>query len=196
MHTLTIIQARMSSTRLPGKALLDLAGKPVLQHVVDRLADSWLKGHLLVATSKNLSDDPIADWCHSYKVDVYRGPLNDVLDRFHCCAKAYGATTIVRVTADCPLLDPHLLDRTIELLHSSGADYAATQGFPPGVGQEAFTRDALFRAWRDATSPHDREHVVPWMLNHPGLFRDVYVDNPSLTLDTPEDLERLRRMLA
>ena len=202
MRTLTIIQARMSSSRFPGKTLADLNGKPVIQHVIDRLADCFYVGHLIVATSTDPSDDPLVEWCHSYDTDVHRGSLDDVLSRYWSCAKAYGAKTIVRVTADCPMLDSSLLDCTISRLHTRNAAYAATKGWPAGVGQECFTFDALHNAWKHASSPHDREHVVTYMLDHPADFVAAYVcnpeptDAPSLTLDTPDDLERLRRMLA
>jgi len=198
MRTLTIVQARMNSTRLPGKALVDINGKPALQRVIERLNNCTQTGHVIVATSIDQKDDPIYEWCGQYGADVFRGSLDDVLDRYHKCATRYAAETIVRVTADCPLLNPELLDDTIRLLHAEHADYAATNGYPAGIGQEAFTNTALKTTWQHATSPYDREHVVTWMLDH---LNTTFIDNPSdqwepnVTLDTQEDLDQIRCLL-
>lgn len=195
VNTLTVVQARMSSSRFPGKTLVDLNGKPVLQHVIDRLVGCTQIGHIVVATSTDPSDDPIVKWCDSYSVDVFRGSLDDVVDRFHKAAQQYAAHTVVRVTADCPLLDPELLDRTVNHLVATGADYCDTTGWPAGVGQEAFTRGTLFRCWQQTTRPDDREHVVPWMIRNSvcaSVVNDTPFAEPRVTLDTPADLKLLK----
>ncbi len=201
MKTVAVVQARMTSERLPGKALIEVNGKPILQHVVDRVRQAKLVDHVVVATSTDLTDDPIVEWCNVYGVSCYRGSLTDVLDRYYQCATLYNADNIARITADCPLLNPPLLDQTIFALTHNRADYADTQGWPNGIGQESFTTTALERTWREATDRYDREHVVPYMTEPANGFSRVTIlsadedDWPPVTLDTPEDLQRLTPLL-
>lgn len=206
MATLTLVQARMGSTRLPGKALADIGGKPVLGRVIDRLelCDEDL-GRIIVATSAKAADNAIADLCLLLGVDCYRSSEHDVLNRFYRAAVHHQASepddVIVRITADCPLLCPDLLAATIRLLRATEADYVGAAGAPVGFGQEAFTFAALERAWLEATLPEDREHVVTYIEGQPDEFRVAYVEAEDwmrsrshwrFTLDEQGDLDWLR----
>jgi spore coat polysaccharide biosynthesis protein SpsF (cytidylyltransferase family) len=201
VSAVTIVQARLNSRRLPGKCLLRVGDRTILQHVLHRLSlcDADL-GPIVVATSTAPSDDALAAHCHRIGVDCYRGSLDNVLDRYHACALQYNADTIIRVTADCPLLCPQLLAQTIDGF--DGADYATVTNAPTGLAQEMFSMRALERSWAEATSLRDREHVVTHMLHRRGLdarwlpaphflrVRDFW----RLTVDHPTDLGLLRRL--
>ena len=169
-----VIQGRMGSSRLPGKVLLDIARKPMLQHVIERTRRARHIDALVVATSSEPSDDPIAEFCAGLGVACERGSLQDVLDRFHQAATAQHASRVVRITADCPMIDPDLIDETIRLLDESKAsqpvDFAANRlpppfgrSFPIGLDVEVCTFAALERAWREATETFQREHVMPFL---------------------------------
>ena len=136
---LAIIQARMASTRLPGKMLADIDGQPMLWHVVNRTRRSSLVDRLIVATSVNSGDDPIVQFCARNNIDCFRGSEDDVLDRFYQAAKYYKAKTIVRITGDCPLIDPIIVDKVISLFINSKADYTANNEknpYPDGLDVE------------------------------------------------------------
>jgi len=172
MKTAAIIQARMSSTRLPGKVLLPLAGVPVLAHVVRRCQSCKTVDEVLVATSTDASDDAIQTWCGAEGVPCVRGSLNDVLDRYHQAAVASGADVVVRITADCPALDPTIVDEVVHGFHAGGYDYYGLSGeFPDGLDCSVFAFAALERAWREASLPSEREHVGPYIEKHPELFK-------------------------
>ena len=174
-HIVAIVQARMASTRLPGKVLCDLAGKPMLVRVVERLQHSQLIDSILVATTLEESDSPIVGLCSQQGYASYRGSLNDVLDRFYQAARLTGADVIVRITADCPVLDPGLVDETIRsFLGQDSApadiDFAANRLPPPfhrtypiGLDAEVCSFAALERAWQEADQPYHREHVMPFL---------------------------------
>lgn len=206
MTTLTLIQARLGSTRLPGKVLADIGGKSVLERVIGRLlrCDEDL-GRIVVATSAKAGDNAIADACMMIGVDCYRSSEHDVLNRFYRAAVHHqaceDADVIVRITSDCPLLCPDLLAATVRLLRATGADYAGVAGAPVGFGQEALTFRALETSWAHATIPDDREHVITFVENQPDMFKLAYVEADEslrsrshfrLTLDTQDDLELLR----
>ena len=163
-----IIQARMSSSRLPGKVLLDIAGQPMLVHIVERARSARSVEQVVVATTTDPSDDPIEQLCAQRGYDCFRGSLPDVLDRYTQAARQFEAHTIVRLTADCPLLDPSVLDLTVEAL--AGNDFAAnrlpppwTRSLPIGLDVEVVTREALERAWHEAQERYQREHVLPYI---------------------------------
>jgi spore coat polysaccharide biosynthesis protein SpsF len=178
---LAIIQGRMGSSRLPGKVLLEIAGKPMLQHVIERTRRASNLDALVVATSSEPADDPIAQFCDSKAVPCWRGSLHDVLDRYYQAAKAQQAGLVVRITADCPMIDPDLIDATVALVNNSGAsclpdgqpariDFAANRlpppfgrSFPIGLDVEACTFAALQRAWQESTETFHREHVMPYL---------------------------------
>lgn len=206
-HTVAIIQGRMSSSRLPGKILLDLAGEPMLMRVVERTRLARSVDEVIFATTVDPSDDPVEAYCQKNEIVCFRGNLPDVLDRFYKAAKAFHADTIVRITADCPLLDPGLIDETVALFRRTGADFAANRLPPPfkrmypiGLDCEVCSFPALERAWREATEPHDREHVMPYLYEVKDRFKIAILnssqDYGSLrwTVDTPQDLELVRQV--
>jgi spore coat polysaccharide biosynthesis protein SpsF len=195
MRTVCIVQARMSSTRLPGKVLLPLAGREVLAHVLDRLAFCKTLDEVVVATSSDASDDVLAQWCRARGVPVFRGSLHDVLDRYYQCAIENKATAVVRITADCPALDPTLVDEVVRGFHAGGYDLYCLGGeFPDGLDCQVFSLSALERACREAALSSEREHVGPYIGNHPEFFHLGSLDrfkglaHHRWTLDEPRDL--------
>ena len=201
MKIAAIIQARMGSTRLPGKVLMNLGGKTVLARVVSRLRRAGLVDEIVVATTDSVADDAIVRGCHQLKVEYFRGSENDVLDRYYQTARLCAAGAVARITSDCPLIDPRLVDETIRLFQEQGGDYCSNvfpRTYPRGLDTEVFTVAALEQAWRDAHDPYEREHVTPYFYRHPELFRVIslrgQIDYSQYrwTLDTAEDLELLR----
>lgn len=201
MTAVVIIQARMSSSRLPGKALADLNGKPVLEHVIGRCQAANV-GQVIVATTSRPDDEPIKELAARLGIYSVGGDPDDVLGRFYVThgMLAPDAGVIVRVTADCPLLDPALLRQVALKIGRGGFDYVGVKGAPDGYHQEAFTARALAMAHRLAVTAYDREHVVTYMLARPAMFRlgwvQAAIEGEPVTVDTPEDLERLRRLVA
>ena len=174
LRRIAIIQARMSSSRLPGKVLLDINGEPMLVHVIERAKRAKLVDEVVLATTTDPSDDPVAEFCVERGYNFTRGSLHDVLDRYYQAATAYDAEIIVRLTADCPVLDPDVVDKTIESrekgVESSGFDFVANRlpspmgrSFPIGLDTEVCTFAALENAWENATEKHQREHVMPYL---------------------------------
>jgi len=203
MTTIAIVQARMGSTRLPGKVMIDLGGKSVLQRVTERLQRADLLDQVMVATTTEDPDQAIVEECDRLGVAIFRGSEKDVLDRYYQAVLQTGATTVVRITADCPLIDPVVVDQTIRVFVEAKADYAnnvTPRTYPRGLDVEVMTAAALERAWREAHLPHEREHVTPYLYEHPGLFQLAFHSGASdysryrWTLDTPEDLELLKRL--
>jgi spore coat polysaccharide biosynthesis protein SpsF len=200
-----IIQARIGSTRLPGKVLMDLGGKSVLSRVVDRLRRAKRLDEIVVAITDSVADDAIVRECHQLKVGYFRGPENDVLDRYQRAARVYAAQVVVRITADCPLIDPQLVDETIGAFQQQRADYASNifpRTYPRGLDTEVFATAALEQAWHHTHEPYQREHVTPYFYEHPGLFRlaslrgRIDYSHYRWTLDTAEDLVLLRTIYA
>jgi spore coat polysaccharide biosynthesis protein SpsF len=205
VKTLAIVQARMGSSRLPGKVLMYLAGETVLARVVHRLRRSILVDQIVVATSTAKPDDAVVSECDRIQVQCFRGSEHDVLDRYYRCAETCGATVVVRITADCPIIDAKLVDATIQAFLENPCDYASNAlvlTYPRGLDVEVFPLAALGRAWREAGKPYEREHVTPYLYEHPELFRLVSVKADAdyshyrWTLDTAEDLELLRAIYA
>jgi len=203
--TLAIVQARMGSSRLPGKVLMDLGGESVLARVIHRLRRAALVDKIVVASSTSEKDDAVVRECERLQVLSFRGSEHDVLDRYYRCAELQRAAVLVRITADCPLLDPELVDLTIRAFLAENCDYASNalvQSYPRGLDVEVLSRAALTRAWTKAHSPHDREHVTPYLYEHPELFRLVSVmadadySHHRWTVDTLEDLELVRSIYA
>ncbi len=189
MRTIAIIQARMSSSRLPGKVLRPILGRPMLAWQIERMRRARLIDRLVVATSAEPGDDALAEFCARENIDCHRGSLNDVLGRFFGAAQAFGpAEHVVRLTGDCPLGDPEIVDACIALHVANGADYTSnsvSRTYPDGLDVEAMTFDALERAARGASTDYEREHVTPHLYRNPEKFRlDV--------LRSPRDLTRLR----
>ncbi|HEX9018312.1 MAG TPA: glycosyltransferase family protein [Anaerolineaceae bacterium] len=209
MRTIAIIQARMSSSRLPGKVLLDIAGKPMLVRVVERARRAQTVDEVLIATTTDPADNPIEDLCRAEGYAIYRGSMFDVLDRFYQAARQAAADVIVRITADCPLIDPAVIDQTVGAFFSEGADFACNRlpppwkrTFPIGLDTEVCNFSGLERAWQEAQQPFEREHVMPYFYDQEGRFKVVVVDNPQdygayrWTVDTAEDLALLREIFA
>jgi len=201
MNIVAIIQARMGSSRLPGKVLKDLGGETVLGRVVRRLRRSRQISNIVVATTTEPRDELIVAECDRLQASYFRGAEQDVLDRYYQAARANAAEAVVRVTSDCPLIDPELVDETAEVFRDEHADYASNvipRTYPRGLDTEVFTFDALDRAWREAREPHQREHVTPYLYEHPQMFKLTSLRGAAdysryrWTLDTREDLELLR----
>ena len=201
-----ILQARMRSTRLPGKVLADVGGAPLLVRELERLERATRLDDIVIATSTNSADDPIAELAALRGTRCYRGEEGDVLARYVGAARESRADVVIRVTADCPLIDPDTVDRVTDTLLASpgGADYASNvirRTYPRGLDAEAFHADVLERTARLATSPESREHVT-WFVyrERPDLWslRSVEdtADNSDLqwTVDTAADLARVRRI--
>jgi spore coat polysaccharide biosynthesis protein SpsF len=203
MKIVAIVQARMGSTRLPGKVLMDLLGEPVLVRDINRLRRSELLDEIVIATTTQSSDDPIASLCEERGWLYFRGDENDVLDRYYQAGLASHADVIVRITSDCPLIEPKIVDRVIRrFLDSSDIDYASNtlppRSFPRGLDTEVMTFSALERAWTEDKDPKLREHVTPYIYRNPETFRihgvvnDTDLSSHRWTLDTPEDLAFIR----
>lgn len=195
---LAILQARMSSTRLPGKVLMPLAGTPMIVRQIERVARARRIDRLVVATSLNPGDDAIEKTVRREGIAVHRGSLDDVLARFIGALDEHGpADHVVRLTADCPLADPFVIDETIETLLETGADYASNtpphRTFPKGLDVEVMTADTLRRAAATATTPEEREHVTWGIWNHPHRYRLAFHSQPvdegevRWTVDRPDD---------
>jgi spore coat polysaccharide biosynthesis protein SpsF len=202
---LGVIQARMSSSRLPGKVLADVLGAPMIGRQVERLRRSQRLDQLVLATSLDASDDPVAAYGATIGLTVARGPLTDVLARFALAADAFPQTkTLVRLTADCPLTDWRVLDAAIDRLAETGADYVNNtmpeRTYPHGLDVEAMTIAAFRTAAAEATDAYDREHVTPFIYRQPDRFRlATLTRQPSLahlrwTVDYPEDLDFVRHV--
>lgn len=207
MFTVALIQARMNSSRLPGKVMLDIAGKPMLAHVIERTRRAKTVDQVAVATTVDPSDDAIEDYCREHNIPVYRGSQFDVLDRFYQAAKKLGAERIVRITADCPAIDPAVVDQVVEAFIRSGADFACNRLPPPwkrtwpiGLDTEVCSFAGLKRAWKEAQLDYEREHVMPYFYDVEGRFKVVVVDHEPdygaqrWTVDTPEDLKLVREI--
>ncbi|MCL5958534.1 MAG: glycosyltransferase family protein [Chloroflexi bacterium] len=201
LKVVAVIQARMGSTRLPGKVLAEVAGVPMLWHVVNRARTARYVDLVLVATSREPADDAIAAFCARNGIECFRGSESDVLDRYYEAAREYQAEIVVRLTADCPLLDPEVIDDVIYSFREYPADYASNVRectFPDGLDTEAFSFDVLEQAWREARLKSEREHVTPYIRNHPELFYlvDLHYDEDlsalRWTVDEPRDLEFVR----
>ena len=197
-----IIQARMGSTRLPGKVLMLLDKKhSVLDYVINQLKHSKLLGKIIIATTNLEEDDVIVDFAKKNQVEYFRGEVNDVLDRYYKCAEKFSLSTIVRVTSDDPLIDPTIVDQLITNFQKIVCDYASNnliRTFPVGLDAEVFSRQALETTWREAKLPSEREHVTPFMKKNKEIFKQFNLKNPHnvtayrLTLDRENDLKILR----
>jgi spore coat polysaccharide biosynthesis protein SpsF len=196
-----IVQARMGSSRLCGKVLEDLAGRSMLSRVVSRLRNSQLIDSLLVATTTLAKDDAIVEECQQTGVSSYRGDEHDVLDRYFRAAVFSEADVVVRITSDCPLIDSEVTDTVIRAFLRQQPDYASNtlvRTYPRGLDTEVISREALTRAWREARQPYEREHVTPYIIEHPDQFELLSVPGVEdhsahrWTVDTPEDLAFVR----
>lgn len=198
MRVVAIVQARMGSTRLPGKVLRELAGETMLARVVRRLRGAKLIDEVLIATTDRPNDDSIVEECRKCSVAVFRGDQDDVLDRYFKAAKYTNAEIVVRITSDCPLIDSEIVDKTIQAFMDQSPDYASNtmvRTYPRGLDTEVISMPALRRAWHEARRVYEREHVTPYILEHPEEFvllpviGDQDLSSHRWTVDTPEDFE-------
>jgi spore coat polysaccharide biosynthesis protein SpsF len=197
----------MGSSRLPGKVLKDIAGQPMLAWVVERARLAESLDEVVVASTTDAGDDAIQAFCAERGYPLYRGSVYDVLDRFYRAAEHFHADVVVRLTADCPLIDSTVIDRVVATLLESGADFCANRLPPPwkrtypiGLDVEAVTFAALARAWHEADKPYEREHVMPYLYDQEGRFQirviEAHADYGEMrwTVDTPQDLEAVRKI--
>ena len=198
-----VVQARMGSRRLSGKVLADIGGRPMLSYVMARAAAARRVDTAIVATSRAGADDAIAAWCADVGIPCFRGDEDDVLDRYQGAAELYGLDVIVRLTADCPLLDPAVIDHIIGEYLAGDFDYVSntlTPTYPDGLDTEVVSRAALDRAWREATLKSEREHVLPYIWKRPDQFRlknvaqALDLSHLRWTVDEPQDLDLVRRI--
>lgn len=203
MRTVAIIQARMGSSRLPGKALCDIAGMTMLGRVVTRTLQCKRVDEVMVATTTLPGDDVILEECRHLGATSFRGSVYDVLDRYYRAAVEAQADCVVRITSDCPLVDPRVVDEVVSDLRDSNADYSSNtieRTYPRGLDVEAMRVQILEEAWREAHKAYQREHVTPFIWEQPSRFRltchKLAVDHSldRWTVDTSEDLALIREI--
>jgi spore coat polysaccharide biosynthesis protein SpsF (cytidylyltransferase family) len=204
MTTVAVIQARCGSTRFPRKVLAPLQGRPMLAHIIERVSQAALVDAVVVATTNGSIDDEVATLATAHGAGVTRGSEDDVLGRYVLAAREHAADVIVRITADCPLTDPAVVDSVIHARAANAADYASNvepPTFPEGYDCEVFTAACLLRVDREASLAYEREHVTVRVREHLEDFRTVHVAHDPdlswmrLTVDVPADLERVSRLL-
>jgi spore coat polysaccharide biosynthesis protein SpsF len=206
MRIEAFIQARMGSTRLPGKILKPILEKPLLDFLIERLMYSKGINEVVVLTTREIADDPIVTFCEQRKIPCFRGSEEDVLDRYYQAALLRRPDGIVRITSDCPLIDPQIVDQLIEAFRHEYPkfDYVSNtleRTFPRGLDAEVFSFEALERAFQNALYPEEHEHVTVYMYRHPELFKLKNIAHTSSlahhrwTVDTPEDFALIRLIL-
>lgn len=204
-RTVATIEARMTSSRLPGKVLMEAAGKPMLAHMIERLGRVPSLDGIVVATTLNAADDPVADLAAGLGIGVHRGSEDDVLGRVLDAARAFGVGVIVETTGDCPLIDPALVEACIQGYRAAGVDYVSNileRTYPVGMDTQVFATDVLADVAGRTDDPDDREHVSLFIYRHPELYSLQNMPGPpelarpalGLTLDTREDFELIRRI--
>ena len=205
MNTVAIVQARMTSTRLPGKVLMEVEGRPLLAYQLERLSRIKSLGSVVVATTTNVQDEPVVELCERMKVPTYRGCEHDVLSRYYEAAAFYKADNVVRFTADCPLIDPEISERVIsKFLSGKKWDYCSVNihSYPRGTDTEIFTMSALREAYSEGTSDEEREHVTYFIWTRPERYRIFSLTSPRdlsryrITVDTPEDFARVKAVIS
>jgi len=200
-----IVQARMGSTRLPGKTFKNIQGKPILEHIIDRIRRAKLIDKIVIATTFKEKDRVIAKFAKSHGIPCYLGSEEDVLDRVYHAAEKFDARIIVRITADDPFKDPDIIDKIVSryLEMSDDIDYVSNTvrpTYPLGLDVEVFSFESLRKAWAEANKPLEREHVTPYIWGHPKIFRLANVENDDdlshlrWTLDTEDDLRFTREI--
>ncbi len=204
MKVIAIVQARMGSTRLPGKVMMDLAGEPMLARVVGRTRRAESVDETVVATTADSADDTIERLCRVRGWSCFRGSSDDVLDRYYRAAQKYEADAVLRVTSDNPLVDPSVINAVVSAYADAKPDCASNdippRTYPLGLGVEVVSMEALRRAWNESHDSASREHVTYYIIEHPALFRLLAVRNPTdcsalrWTVDTAEDLAFVRKI--
>lgn len=203
MKIVAIAQGRMGSTRLPGKTMMDVGGEPLIHHFIFRLKHSKKIDEIVIATTADKKDDTIEEFVRKMGVGCFRGSEEDVLERYYLAARERKADIVVRVTADCPLIDPEIVDRAITEFLNQDIDYISNTReptFPHGMDVEVFSMEALERAFKEAKLPSEREHVTPYIWKNTDIFRvkQFYnkenLSNYRWTVDHKEDLEVVREI--
>jgi spore coat polysaccharide biosynthesis protein SpsF len=198
-----VLQARVSSTRLPGKVLKPVLGSPMLLRQIERIERSRYIDHFLVATSEEETDDLIEQFCQENNIRYFRGKLDNVLDRFYKAAMTFSPTNVVRLTGDCPLIDPSLIDEIIKFHLNGDFDYSSNtlkRTYPDGLDVEVLRFSVLKETWQNASDPYDQEHVTPYITKRPYRFKlGSYKGNKDLsnlrwTVDTQEDFELVTKI--
>lgn len=180
-----IIQARMGSTRLPGKSMMDLAGKPLLARIYERVKRCRMLSQIVLATTQNTDDDVLVDLSHQHGIEVYRGSEKDLVDRYYGAAREFKADVIVRLPADNPVVEPVEVDRIVTHHLKGEADFSSNiqningNGYPDGIGAEVFALNKLEEIWRIAVDPRNREHPHTYFLEHPHIYKVGTVVCPS-----------------
>jgi len=169
-----ILQARMSSTRFPGKIMMTVKNRPIIDYVITQLQYSKNIEQIVIATTNNQIDDILIEYAKKKLIPIFRGSEEDVLDRYYNCAKKFNFSSIVRITSDNPLVDPEIIDNAIEKFKSGDFDFISTEHpptLPQGYAVEVFSFEALKNSWKNAKKKSEREHVSPYMYNNPQLFK-------------------------
>jgi spore coat polysaccharide biosynthesis protein SpsF len=206
MNTIAIVQGRIGSTRLPGKILKKINDKFVLDYVFDRLKFSKELDNIVLATTTEKKDDILEQYSSKKGIDHFRGSEEDVLNRYYHAAKKYNADIIVRITSDCPLIDPDIVDKVIRQHNTDKFDYTANtikRTFPRGLDVEVFNFDVLEIDFKNATEKYQREHVTPYIIEHPEKFKlknveakgKLYRPDIRITIDTIEDFELIKKII-
>jgi len=209
-----IIQARMDSTRLPGKAMMKINGEPMLYYVIKQVMASKNISDVIIATTYLPEDDVIEEYVHELGYSVFRGDSDDILDRYYKCAKNFNLKTIVRITSDDPLIDPFVVDSCIEKFQNEHFDYVSNtiskkndswisnlNGFPYGIAVEVFNFSSLFKAWKNSKNLLEREHLSPYFIKNPNIFKLGSISNPNdysnirVTVDYSEDFDFVKSIL-
>ena len=202
-----IIQARMGSTRLPGKVMMNVEDqKPVLYFVIKQLQECKLIDKIIVATTTNEEDEEIVNYIKNLGIDCFRGNPKDVLDRYYQCAKEYSISSVVRIPSDKPLIDPEIVDKVISMFENNSYDYITNflpnPTFPSGTEVEIFSINALKKAWENAKLPSEKEHVTPYFSNHQDEFKITHIKNSEnlshlrWAVDKMEDLKLVRKIVS
>jgi len=201
MNIIAVIQARVGATRLPGKVLKKIEGKTVLEHVINRVQAARKIDNIVVATTVKKEDLKIVQLCAKLGISIFCGSEDDVLDRYYQAARLFKAEHIIRITSDCPLIDPQVIEEVIELYLKEKADYATNtmpETFPDGLDTEIFSFKTLKIAWENAKLSSEREHVTPFVRKNPNIFKlvslrsNINLNNKRWTIDEPKDFEFIK----
>lgn len=206
MTTIAIIQARMSSTRLPGKILKKINGNVILDYVIDRLRFCKRLDNIVLATTTSKKDDILEQYSVKKSIDYFRGSEEDVLSRYYYAVKKFKADIIVRITSDCPLIDPEIVDEVIKKHIEGSSDYTANiikRTFPRGLDVEVFNFDVLEADFKNANKKHQREHVTPYIKEHPEKFKLKNIEAKGrikrpdirIAVDTVEDFKLIKKII-
>ena len=204
MKATAIIQARFNANRLPGKVLLRVLDKTIIEYVIERVEKAETIEDIIVATTDNDSDLQIVDLINRIGIKLYRGNESDVLDRYYQAAKTFNVKHVARITADCPLIDPDIIDKVINRYSDSGADYCSNTreiSFPDGEDVEVFSFNALSNAWTNARLLSEREHVTPFITKHPNMFKlesyesEVDLSSKRWTVDEGSDFKFIKSVI-